>query len=87
MPKPFHGVNGSGMHVHQSLWKDGQNTFFDDSDPNKISDTLRNFIAGQLSHAQNSVRLQAVGPIVTNVLFRAMKPRIILHGVLKIVPC
>ena len=52
MPKPFHGVNGSGMHVHQSLWKDGQNTFFDDSDPNKISDTLRNFIAGQLSHAQ-----------------------------------
>ena len=53
---------------HQSLWKDGQNTFFDDSDPNKISDTLRNFIAGQLSHAQNSVRLQAVGPIVTNVL-------------------
>ena len=29
MPKPFHGINGSGMHVHQSLWKNGTNVFYD----------------------------------------------------------
>jgi len=39
------------MHVHQSLFnKKGQNIFFDDSDPYKISDTARSFIAGQLMH-------------------------------------
>ena len=66
MPKPFYGSNGSGMHVHQSLWKDDVNTFFDEDDPNKISDTLRSFIAGELKYAKDSVRLHPVGPTVIN---------------------
>lgn len=55
MPKPWAGQNGSGMHVHQSLWdiSKNQNAFFDADDPNQISDTLRYFIAGQLKHAHS----------------------------------
>jgi glutamine synthetase len=52
MPKPFPGINGSGMHVHQSLWKDGKNVFYDDSDPDHISLTMKKFISGQLNHAK-----------------------------------
>ncbi|MBN1170532.1 glutamine synthetase [Candidatus Micrarchaeota archaeon] len=52
MPKPIAGINGSGMHVHQSLFKDGRNIFFDDSDRYKLSKTAYSFIAGQLRHAR-----------------------------------
>ncbi len=52
MPKPFAGINGSGMHVHQSLWKDGKNVFYDESDEAFISHAMRKFIAGQLKHAK-----------------------------------
>ncbi|MFO8017255.1 MAG: type I glutamate--ammonia ligase [Promethearchaeia archaeon] len=52
MPKPFSGINGSGMHVHQSLWKDGKNVFYDENDENFISVTMRKWIAGQLKHAK-----------------------------------
>ncbi len=52
MPKPFVGNNGSGMHVHMSLWKDGKNKFYDESDEAYISDLMRKFIAGQLKHAK-----------------------------------
>ncbi|MHA1146613.1 MAG: glutamine synthetase family protein [Promethearchaeota archaeon] len=52
MPKPFPGINGSGMHVHQSLWKDGNNVFYDDSDKNNISVIMKKWIAGQLRHAK-----------------------------------
>ena len=52
MPKPFVGINGSGMHVHQSLWKDGKNIFYDESDSDFISITMKKFIAGQLKHAK-----------------------------------
>jgi len=53
MPKPIYGINGSGMHVHQSLFtKDGENAFFDASDPYKISNVARSFIAGQLEHVR-----------------------------------
>ncbi|MFX1394381.1 MAG: type I glutamate--ammonia ligase [Promethearchaeota archaeon] len=52
MPKPFAGINGSGMHVHQSLWKDGKNVFYDESDKDYISLTMKKFIAGQLKHAK-----------------------------------
>ncbi len=55
MPKPWANHNGSGMHVHQSLWsiEKGTNVFYDPDDPNKISDTLRYFIGGQLKHAHS----------------------------------
>jgi len=53
MPKPMFGVNGSGMHCHQSLFdKDGNNLFFDDSDEYKLSKIAYGFIAGQLKHAR-----------------------------------
>lgn len=52
MPKPFPGINGSGMHVHQSLWKDGKNAFYDEEDESYISLTMKKWIAGQLKHAK-----------------------------------
>ncbi|MBI9051407.1 MAG: glutamine synthetase [Anaerolineaceae bacterium] len=53
MPKPMFGVNGSGMHCHQSLFtKDGENLFFDTDDEFNLSDLARNFIAGELKHAK-----------------------------------
>jgi glutamine synthetase len=52
MPKPLQGVNGSGMHVHQSLWKDGKNAFHDASDPYRLSATAKHYIAGILEHSR-----------------------------------
>src|ERR671937_370731 len=52
MPKPLFGENGSGMHTHQSLFKDGRNAFFDENDQYYLSDTGKQFIAGQLKHAR-----------------------------------
>jgi glutamine synthetase len=52
MPKPFFGVNGSGMHTHQSLWKGGKNAFFDSKDKYGLSRVAYQFLSGQLSHAK-----------------------------------
>jgi glutamine synthetase len=52
MPKPLFGENGSGMHTHQSLFKDGRNAFFDGDDQYYLSPTGKAFIAGQLKHAR-----------------------------------
>jgi glutamine synthetase len=52
MPKPLFGENGSGMHTHQSLFKDGRNAFFDADDQYFLSPTGKAFIAGQLKHAR-----------------------------------
>jgi glutamine synthetase len=53
MPKPIFGINGSGMHVHQSLWKEGKNAFFGGQNGKyMLSDIARHFIAGQLNHAK-----------------------------------
>jgi glutamine synthetase len=52
MPKPLFGENGSGMHTHQSLFKDGRNQFFDPDDKWHLSDVAKAFIAGQLRHAR-----------------------------------
>ncbi len=46
MPKPMNGKPGSGMHVHQSLWKDGENLFFDEADEFGLSEFARKYIAG-----------------------------------------
>jgi glutamine synthetase len=52
MPKPIMGVNGSGMHVHQSLFKDGKNAFYDPEAPSGVSQTCYHYIAGLLEHAK-----------------------------------
>lgn len=52
MPKPIFGINGSGMHVHQSLSKSGKNVFFDSKDKYNISKIAKYFIAGQLKEAE-----------------------------------
>jgi glutamine synthetase len=51
MPKPIFQDNGSGMHTHQSLWKDGDNLFWDEVGYAGISDTARWYIGGLLTHA------------------------------------
>ena len=51
MPKPIFGVNGSGMHVHQSLFKGDKNAFFDPNDEYHLSDVGKGYIAGLLKHA------------------------------------
>ncbi|RII00793.1 glutamine synthetase [candidate division NPL-UPA2 bacterium Unc8] len=52
MPKPSYGVNGSGMHVHQSLFKGKNNAFFDPDDKYHLSKTGKCFLAGLLVHAR-----------------------------------
>ena len=51
MPKPVFGINGSGMHVHQSLFKGDRNAFFDKGDEYQLSKVARSYIAGLLKHA------------------------------------
>jgi glutamine synthetase len=51
MPKPLFGDNGSGMHAHQSLWKDGSPLFYDEAGYGGLSDTARYYIGGLLHHA------------------------------------
>lgn len=59
MPKPLFGVNGSGMHTHQSLFKGNKNTFFDKKDKYHLSTLAKQFIAGQLKHAREICSLTA----------------------------
>ena len=51
MPKPIFGENGSGMHTHQSLFRGGDNAFYDGNDQYFLSDTAKGYIAGLLQHA------------------------------------
>lgn len=52
MPKPIFGQNGSGMHVHQSLFKGDDNSFFDAGDKYNLSKVAKSYIAGLLKHAR-----------------------------------
>jgi glutamine synthetase len=52
MPKPIHGINGSGMHTHQSLFRGGENAFFDPDGPWQLSETCLHYIGGLLRHAR-----------------------------------
>jgi glutamine synthetase len=52
MPKPIFGINGSGMHTHQSLFKDGKNAFYDATDQYHLSAQGKSYIAGLLKHAR-----------------------------------
>lgn len=51
MPKPIFGINGSGMHVHQSLFKNGKNAFFDKNGLFCLSKIAQSFVAGLLKYA------------------------------------
>jgi len=67
MPKPIAGVNGSGMHTHQSLFtSDGENAFFDADGPWQLSTVARSYIGGLLDHARAYVA-------VTNPLVNSFK--------------
>lgn len=50
MPKPFFGMNGSGMHTHLSIFKEGINIFYDKNKPYEISDEMKWFIGGLFQH-------------------------------------
>lgn len=52
MPKPINGQNGSGMHVHQSLWRNGHNAFFEKEAPYHLSSEARHYTAGIIHHAR-----------------------------------
>jgi len=66
MPKPFFGINGSGMHTHQSLWdtKKGRNVFSDPKDSYGLSTLARSYIAGTLEHARGMIAVLA--PLVNS---------------------
>jgi len=66
MPKPFFGINGSGMHTHQSLWdiKRGRNAFSDPKDSYGLSEVARQYIAGTLDHARGMIAVLA--PLVNS---------------------
>ncbi|MEE8183646.1 MAG: glutamine synthetase family protein [Thermoplasmata archaeon] len=60
MPKPIFGINGSGMHTHQSLiTKDGKNAFYDPDGEYQLSDTARWFLGGALAHARETCAILA----------------------------
>ena len=64
MPKPIFGAAGSGMHINMSLFKDGQNTFYDPADPRGLSQTAYAFIAGLLQHVKGFTAL--TNPLVNS---------------------
>jgi len=66
MPKPLDGVQGSGMHTHMSLWRDGENAFHAPDQEYGLSTVARQFIAGTLRHAREITA-------VTNQLINSYK--------------
>ncbi len=66
MPKPVFGINGSGMHVHQSLFRGEENAFYDPSSENGLSEVALYYIGGILKHAKAFVA-------ITNPLINSYK--------------
>ncbi len=52
MPKPLFGDNGNGMHVHQSIWKEGKNLFYKEGEYGNLSDMARHYVGGIFKHAR-----------------------------------
>jgi len=74
MPKPIAGKMGSGMHIHQSLFKDGKNIFYDKDDPYKLSAEAKSFFAGQLEHIDAlTAILNPNNQTLTSVSFQDLK--------------
>jgi len=59
MPKPIYGDNGSGMHTHQSLWKNGQPLFYEEGSYANLSQLARYYIGGVLTHAPSILAIAA----------------------------
>ncbi|MFC4322862.1 type I glutamate--ammonia ligase [Litchfieldia salsa] len=66
MPKPVFGINGSGMHVNMSFFKDGENLFFDENGKHQLSEQAYQFIAGVIDNVKSFVA-------VTNPLVNSYK--------------
>ncbi len=64
MPKPIVGINGSGMHTHLSIFKNGKNAFYDEKAEYQLSETALQFIAGLLAHAAGMVAI--TNPLVNS---------------------
>lgn len=64
MPKPIFGINGSGMHTNMSLFKDGKNVFFDETDSRRLSEDAYHFIAGLLHHISGMTAI--LNPLVNS---------------------
>ncbi|MCE1245876.1 MAG: glutamine synthetase family protein [Firmicutes bacterium] len=64
MPKPIYGINGSGMHTHQSLYKDGKNIFFDENGEYQLSDVCKYYMGGLLKYAPEFTAI--TNPIVNS---------------------
>lgn len=64
MPKPLYGENGSGMHVHQSLFKNGENAFYNPEMPYQLDDVAMYYIGGLLAHAKGMVAI--TNPLVNS---------------------
>ncbi|TRZ88699.1 MAG: type I glutamate--ammonia ligase [Methanosarcinales archaeon] len=64
MPKPIFGINGSGMHTNISLFKKGENAFYDESKDMQVSDTLRYFVGGLKKHVKSFTAV--TNPIVNS---------------------
>lgn len=64
MPKPFFGINGSGMHINMSLMKDGKNAFYDENDKIALSKDAYSFIAGLMKHIKEIVAI--TNPLVNS---------------------
>ena len=64
MPKPRAEVNGSGMHIHFALYKDGKNIFADPDDVNGLSEDAYHFIGGLLAHSEEMAAI--TNPLVNS---------------------
>ncbi len=64
MPKPIYGINGSGMHCHQSLFRGAENAFYDENDEIGISQVAKQYLAGIMQHASGFTAI--MNPIINS---------------------